>query len=478
MLSRWESVRLCGICLMISLICNFPAGVMNAAVNTAVHEFRRFLRTSFGARGISLEDDQRETWARSGVLNAWFVAQTVGSFLSPPLAEKYGRKGAFAISIAAMAAGAFSQFLAAVLSSPELFVFGRCLAAFFSPLADLCMITYFQECTPMHLRGSLSSLGGVGYAAMSSLGMLLGTTGVLGHSFTLLFAVQWPPVVLSLVFIFFLPETPNGDREAALRSLTFFQGRQPEHKQQVEEFLHEMEDKDEESGSSPVTIKELFTTPALRLSMLLALSVFVLDLPYYPLLQSSTFIFETIGIERAVAELTSTFIFVCYTAGSIVSYFLLDRYPRRRLLLTASAITGSCLFAFVVFAESSPWFPPLRYASSVVGPMSWFIGSELVTQRYRGLCFGVIFGVFNVLITATNGAALLAFEKFGVLSFIPLFIVPYAVVWEFLRRFLPETRGRAPVEVAAVIRRMCDEKTSMKAAEENERAFRAREARV
>ncbi|KAI6206548.1 hypothetical protein M3Y94_00925000 [Aphelenchoides besseyi] len=475
MLSRWQTFRLFLICLMISLITDFPPGVMNASVNTAVHEFRSFLRRSFAARGISLENVQTETLVRSAVLNTWFVGQIIGSISLPSLAERYGRKGAFAISIAAMTLGLVLQFGATLLNSPELFVLGRFVAALFSPLCDFVMLAYFQESTPIELRGMFSALAGISYASMSAFGMWLGT--MLGDSFVWLFAVQWPPALLSLLFVAMLPETPKflacirNDKDAALRSLTFFQGSQPEHVQQIAEFRLEIEmDETNDLQDKSVTIKEILTTSHLRFSMLLSLSVFVTVLPLYPFLLSSTYLFEKIGIESRIAEFSSTAVFVTFALATGFGAWLMERHPRRLLLLTSAVITIVCLSAFVFFAAISRYYTPLGYIAivsvflfiipfgAIVAPMSWFIGTELVTQRYRAMIFGIVFGCFNVLITITNSIALLLFEYFGALSFIPLFIVPSIITLEFLRRHLPESRGRAPVEVAGVIRRMVDEK--------------------
>lgn len=69
---------------------------------------------------------------------------------------------------------------------------------------------YFQECTPVHYRGEFSFLGAMGYGICSTLGMLLGTNFMLGHSLILLTGIQVPPVIIHLIFLFTcLPETPK-----------------------------------------------------------------------------------------------------------------------------------------------------------------------------------------------------------------------------------------------------------------------------
>lgn len=89
---RYNIIRLFFICSALSLITNFPSGFTNSSVNTAVNELRSFIRVSYKQRGWVLTDTM-ESLVRSATLNCWFVAQIIGSFLSPYITDTYGRKG-------------------------------------------------------------------------------------------------------------------------------------------------------------------------------------------------------------------------------------------------------------------------------------------------------------------------------------------------------------------------------------------------
>lgn len=109
-----------------------------------------------------------------------------------------------------MGIGNLLQFVGSCTNLPELLFCGRFVSGILSPLCDTCMVMYFQECTPIHLRGICSFLGAIGYGTCTALGMLFGTKLMFGHSIVLLTAVQLPPIALSLIFLYFyLPETPK-----------------------------------------------------------------------------------------------------------------------------------------------------------------------------------------------------------------------------------------------------------------------------
>ncbi|KAI6181871.1 Solute carrier family 2, facilitated glucose transporter member 1 [Aphelenchoides besseyi] len=487
MLNAWREARLLFICSLIALATNYPPAVINASVNTAVGEFRLFISESYEKRGIELSETT-ETIIRGAILNCWYVAQFIGAMTLPSWFEHLGRKREFFIAITGMALGSLFQLLACMSSLPELFCFGRFLAGLFSPLCDVAQIMYLQECTPTNQRGMFSFLAGCSYAFMICFGSVLGMNSVLGSSFVVLTAAQLCPVVLSIFLAAFIPDTPKflmiekDDRNAAMKSLTFFQGKKDENDEILDHFLLEAEKKAVAQPSQhehhhlihSATTRQLFTVPYLRFTMLIAVVEFIFMLPFFSILQSSTFFFEQTDIDLEVAELATTILFLLNFVAAVIGFVIIDRFPRRTLILGSALISTVALSVYIAFAsqyQKVEWF---KYASlgciavyilvygSILGPLSLFISGELASQRYRSRVFSFSFGATNVLITITNWVSLFAFQKFGALAFIPLYILPYIFAITFLFFYLPETRGKEVYQVVDAIKQMVNRRAARK----------------
>uniref|UniRef100_A0A7E4VRK6 MFS domain-containing protein n=1 Tax=Panagrellus redivivus TaxID=6233 RepID=A0A7E4VRK6_PANRE len=463
-MSRGYATRLFFICAALSLVTNFPSAFTNSSVNTAVTELRAFLTESFARRGWNLTQT-KEGMLRALTLNCWFVAQIVGSIMAPFITDKYGRKLSYLVSNATMTVAAFLQFVAATAYIPELLILGRSMAALAAPLSDAALILYIQESTPINCRATFSFLGEIGYGLMCVLGMVMGMRTVLGDSLPKLLLSSSFPGIFFMIFLFFIPETPKflmivrNDREAALKSLEFFQGPKKENERMLDEFMREATPEEKRS-----TIKELLATWHLRHAVLLACAVLVLTLSFYPVLQSSTYFFESININSNLAELSSTCLIVLFTIACMIGSFFIDRYPRRILVIGFGFISNLCLCFFVFFSVAASWAWWMKYAALgslmmyavtyglVLGPVSWFVAPELVAQKHRSKVFCLCYSITNVMIALTNFGTVPLYQIIGAYTLIPLFIAPSFICLIFLYCYLPETHQK---ETHEIISAMC-----------------------
>lgn len=405
---------------------------------------------------------------RSATLNCWFVSQIFGAVVAPILTDRYGRKIGYLIAGSVMLLASVMQYVSTLVGLPELLMAGRALCAFCSPLSDAALIMYLQECSPLELRGAFSFMCEIGYGFMCLLSMVLGMRVVLGHSLSQLLSVSIFPQILFVSFLFFIPETPKylmitkNNRAAALKSLEFFQGVKKENESLLDEYTREAEVDGDSKRSS---VREVLSTWHLRQAVILASMVLVLSLPFYPVLQSSTLFFTKANITNETAELSSTLLMLLLTVSSIIGTTFVDRFPRRALLFIFGGVATTFLLLFVIGASlcAYPWW--MKYAclasmflymvpyAMVVGPMTWFIGPELVQQRHRSTVFCLSFGFCNVLIAITNFLSVAFYEKLGPLLFVPLYIIPSYLCLVYLYLYLPETRNRETHEIVASLRR-------------------------
>ncbi|CAJ0579503.1 unnamed protein product, partial [Mesorhabditis spiculigera] len=449
LLGTGSRLRLFFLMCVLTSIANFPSAFTHTSVNNAVHEFNDYLNESFTGRELPLEN-HHISLIRSTINCVWYVGQVGGALASPIICDRYGRKAAFVLSSFFVTIGAALQFVASYFPVPELFFFGRILAAVSSPLMDAALIIYLQECAPAAVRGSMSSLFSTGYAVTCLLGMALGQDELLGRDLHLLLLVPLLTGAASTLYLLTIPDTPKylaikkKNNLAAHRSISYFLGSSIDPVIEKEILKEEASESSQEEDGS---ILLLCSCPRMRNSLYLSLAALVFTLPFFPILQSSTYIYTRIGIDKTTAQSASTALMVIFTGACFVSTSIIDRFPRRKLLLTAGATSLLLLFLFPTFELISD-MPTISIAVSAlyifiygvgVGPVAWTIGPELVPLNYRSALFCVCYALHSLLVVCTNFVIIPLFDLVGTAAFPLLYSLPVGVSWCLLYMRLPET---------------------------------------
>lgn len=461
---RWQTFRLISIYAALSAITNFPSGFTNSSVNTAVEKLHKFIATSL--RKDSLPDDENTiALFQSATLNCWFVAQIFGAMMTPMISDKYGRKVGYIVCVTTTIVATFVQYFSMCFYMPWGLIFGRSLTALVSPLGDACLLLYVQETSPVEIRGMSSFLCEIGYGTMCVLGMVLGMKSVLGESLSRLLLLSLIPLLLSFCFVIRIPETPKfllimrNDKKKALASLEYFQGQSPDNKALMDDYDAErLTDKLSES-----TFVDLLSKWHLRQAMRLALATLSLTLSFYPILQSSTYFLLQSGISNEVSQVCSTLAQVVLTLSSIFGASIIDRFSRRRLLILFGILSNILLVCFAFFSHlSSSVVTPYSWAKyaclvslltycisfgMVLGPLSWFVAPELVSQRHRCTIFSACFAIHNLLIALTDFATIPLFRIFGSMCFVFLFVIPSVFCLCYIYLYMPETLGRSTLQI-------------------------------
>ncbi|EFO91616.1 hypothetical protein CRE_11719 [Caenorhabditis remanei] len=462
---RWQTVRLIAIYAALSAITNFPSGFTNSSVNTAVAKLHEFIATSLREEGRP-DDENTIALFQSATLNCWFVAQIFGAMMTPMISDRYGRKVGYIVCVTTTILATFVQYFSMCFYMPWGLIFGRSLTALVSPLGDACLLLYVQETSPLEIRGMSSFLCEIGYGTMCVLGMVVGMKSVLGESLSRLLLLSLIPLFFSFCFVIQIPETPKflmitrKDSKKAMKSLEYFQGNNPENRSLIEDYEAEGMT---EKMSRESTFLELLSKWHLRQAMRLALATLSLTLSFYPILQSSTYFLLESGVSVDIAQLCSTLAQVVLTLSSIFGASIIDRFSRRKLLLSFGVLSNILLVCFALFSHMSatvvsPYSWPkyaclaslLAYCISfgmVLGPLSWFVAPELVSQRHRCTIFSACFAIHNLLIALTDFATIPLFRIFGSMCFVFLFVVPSILCLCYIYLFMPETLGKSTLEI-------------------------------
>lgn len=150
--------------------------------------------------------------------------------------------------------------------------------------------------------------------------------------------------------------------------------------------------------------------------------------------------------------------------ATFVGIWLLGRVPRRPMLMTGQVGTTAALLSIGVFSLVLPAGDARAYAvlamtvtflafqQGAISPVTWLMLSEIFPMRMRG--FGM--GVAAVVLWLTNFVIGLVFPSLvsgiGISSTFFLFVVAGLLSLTFVKRYVPETRGRTLETLEAELR--------------------------
>ncbi|TMS35619.1 hypothetical protein L596_002982 [Steinernema carpocapsae] len=448
----------------LSCLTNFQEGYSNSYPNTAYQSFKDYINGSYTERGNpdGLQEWQF-TWLWSGILNVWFLGYLCGTFMTPFLTDNYGRKTSLLIANIVSLIGTLVATSSICLRWPELLFFSRIFASSSCGLSFGSLILFLQETTPTEQRGLTSFLSEVAFIATNVLGMGFGMDVVLGKYLAGLIGVGAIPGVLAILVTLPLKETPKfllinrNNRKLAMQSLIYYRGDLPDNEKILEEMLKESDDK---IGMPLIkAIKEVFVTQHLRKAFLIGVLSLQIVVGIWPIIYLSTDLLED-HFPSEIAQFASFAFILANFVASVCGMFAVDRFGRRPMIILFGILNTISLSGYVVFDRLSAYADDsFRYGCIVslvaygitygaaLGPIAFFITSELTPQRFRSLVQSMVFAVNTANNFIFGFATLPAYKQFDVWSFIPLFIVPSVICLFYLIKTMPETKGREIHEI-------------------------------
>uniref|UniRef100_A0A183CJQ6 MFS domain-containing protein n=1 Tax=Globodera pallida TaxID=36090 RepID=A0A183CJQ6_GLOPA len=477
---------------------------------------REFINNSYIERGTGEKDqgggrfgtaqfgvDKEFTWFWSFLLNIWFLGYLAGTLCTPIVTETYGRKSArfsaydiISISIlpqdslclanAVSLLGTAVSAVGLLLHLPELLLCGRSIAAVGSGLSFGALILFIQETTPTAYRGTCSFLSEVSYLAVNVIGMGMGMDVLLGHNLLALVGIGALPGVLSVLVVLPLKESPKfllinqNDRAKALEALDFYHGIQLDnHSAFIGEVMKEMgENRREGGGGGNLSLwramVEVVREPHLRKAVAIGTLALQTIVGIWPIIYISTDLLEThFDVESSQYSSSMRFAVFSLCLKNILCPFFW--FGRRPMLIFCGAANTLCLCAYIVFdrmtTEGSILYINNHFKYGCVaslvaygitygvalGPIAFFITSELVPQRFRSLVQSIVFCINTVINFIFSFITLPLYELIDVWSFIPLYTFTFTLECSHFPsmpvRELPETKGREIHEIVEQLKK-------------------------
>lgn len=402
------------------------------------------------------------------VTSSLLFGAAFGAVLVGRLADLYGRRK----SILNLALIFFVATLGCTLApNVLLMVIFRFLLGLAVGGASVTVPTFLAEMSPAERRGRMVTQNEL----MIVTGQLLAFTinAIIGNMFgdaTHVWRYMLVIAAIPAVFLFFgmlrVPESPRwlaskGRKEEALQILE-----KVRDKKQARLELQEIENAiSKEENTEKATYKDL-TTPWIRRIVFIGLGIAIVQqitgvnsIMYY-----GTEILRDAGFGTEAALIGNIANGVISVLATFVGIWLLGKVGRRPMLLTGQIGTTLSLLLIGIFSlvlEGQPSLPYvvlsltvtfLAFQQGAISPVTWLMLSEIFPQRVRGLGMGVT--VFCLWITnfLIGFSFPILMANIGLSTTFFVFVVLGVFAIAFVKKYLPETRGRSLEELEEYFR--------------------------
>ncbi|KAL8597083.1 hypothetical protein ACOMHN_057572 [Nucella lapillus] len=395
----------------------------------------------------------------------------IGAFTSGKAADYFGRKKGIILITFIMFVAAILGGLTHIAKSPELLMVSRILVGIHSGLnISLCPL-YLAEIAPRRIRGSIGVFHQMGITIGILFAQILGLPQLLGTEtlWPWLFAFNAVPAAMCLAMMPFCPESPRylllkrGDEQGARKAMERLRGTT-----NVDAEIEEMRVEGRKSmGVTSFTLKQLVTSPSLRLPVLIAcvLQTTQQVSGINAVMSYSSFIFAQANVPSNAIPYVIVGTGTINILTTIVAVSLMEKVGRRPLLLWPMGMMCISFIIMTIFLNLMG-NPSLQEHSSNfavvciivahtyivgfalgLGPIPFIVVSEIFRQEPRAAAMSLSL-VFNWM-----GNFILSlvfpFMKDGLQEYTYIvFSVILAAAITFIFFFVPETKTRTFDEIA------------------------------
>ncbi|WP_412985682.1 sugar porter family MFS transporter [Niallia alba] len=337
--------------------------------------------------------------------------------------------------------------------------------------ASVTVPTFLAEMSPAERRGRMVTQNELmivtGQLLAFTINAIIGNVfGDATHVWRYMLVVAAVPAVFLFFGMFRVPESPRwlaskGRKEEALQILE-----KVRDKKQAKVELQEIENAiSKEEKTEKATYKDL-TTPWIRRIVFIGLGIAIVQqitgvnsIMYY-----GTEILRDSGFGTEAALIGNIANGVISVLATFVGIWLLGKVGRRPMLLTGQIGTTISLLLIGIFSlvlEGQPSLPYvvlsltvtfLAFQQGAISPVTWLMLSEIFPQRVRGLGMGVT--VFCLWITnfLIGFSFPILMANIGLSTTFFVFVVLGVFAIAFVKKYLPETKGRSLEELEEYFR--------------------------
>ena len=380
----------------------------------------------------------------------------LGPLVGGALTDRWGRKKTLIFTAILFGVSAIGTALPRTMT--EFYAF-RILGGIGVGISSIVSPMYIAEVAPARIRGRLVLVNQLAIVIGSLCSIIVSYFLSLVGSWRWMFASEMVPVILLLIGLVFVPESPRwlakmNRHSEARRVLARIGGAS-----HAESEMIEIGESLAERGGS---FRDLLR-PGLRIALLIAVTLALLQQfsGTSPLLFHTPLIFQRAGFENiSDAILQSIIVNVWNLTWTAIGLWAVDHFGRRPLLLTGTgAMTlGFALMGIFFYLDLFGIFFLLTMFLVVGGyvislaPLAWLIMSEIFPTHLRGKAMSI--ASLALWVSAFLGSLFLppmmAYfqENFGTEAgafWIFMAICLFAVVFGW--KMLPETKGRSLEEI-------------------------------
>jgi len=420
-----------------------------------------------------------------GIISSMYmVGGFVGAMVGGRLSDKFGRKKFLLGTDLIAIIGAVMFYFVSQTKSYALFLATRFVLGVGGGGTTAAVPTYLGEISPASIRGAIGTL----YQLTNTIGCLAGylVSKPLENSWGFIGASNLILPVLQILTVCFFPESPvwlysRYKDEKAVQILTRLRGHNNVEfeletysrvrKKSVNDYLEAGLMLSEDS----IQRRSLCGTRSVRMALVIScvLSGVQQFAGINAVMQYSGDMFSTAGFSNVF--LANVLVGTFNVLGVLIAVPLMDRLGRRVLLLLSSAVMLiSCILISWTRTEAedikNPWsmltvIIALIYVIGFelgMGPIPWLIVAEICPTSHRGQIMGLAAGVnwfanliisfgYNPIVDVINNSVWYIFAAVLLLGVV------------FVSTTVPETKGKRPDEVEALLRGRSNVNTGIQA---------------